>query len=81
MANRLKKKECGEVPLKTTASLKITFEDFYPYLTGKDTLKEQTEVWIRRYLSELRDNYISKSELFLSISKKAIQLKRSILGK
>lgn len=68
-----------EVPPKTTATLKINYEDIYPYITGKDTLKEQTEVWIRRHLSELRDNYISKSELLLSISKKAIQLKRSIL--
>ena len=70
-----------EVPPKTTATLKINYEDIYPYVIGKDTLKEQTEVWIRRYLSELRDNYISKSELLLSISKKAIQLKRSILQK
>ena len=69
-----------EVPPKTTANLKITYKDIYPYITGKDTLKEQTEVWIRRHLSELRDNYISKSELLLSISKKAIQLKKSILN-
>ena len=59
--------------------LKITYKDIYPYITGKDTLKEHTEVWIRRHLSELRDNYISKNELLLSISKKAIQLKRSVL--
>lgn len=68
-----------EVPPKTTANLKITYEDIYPYITGKNTLKEQTEVWIRRHLSELRDNHISKSELLLSISNKAIQLKKSIL--
>lgn len=68
-----------EVPPKTTANLKINYKDIYPYIIGKDTLKEQTKVWIRRHLSELRDNCISKSELFLSISKKAIQLKRSIL--
>ena len=69
-----------EVPPKTTANLKITYKDIYPYVTEKDTLKEQTKVWIRRHLSELRDNYISKNKLLLSISKKAIQLKKSILN-
>ena len=65
-----------EVSPKTTATLKINYEDIYPYVAGKDTLKEQMEVWIRRHLSELRDNHVSKSELLLSISNKAIQLKR-----
>ena len=65
-----------EIPGRTSVSLEIIYEDCYLNVVGKDTLKEKIEVYFRRYLSEIRDNFISKNEFLLSMANKVIKLKQ-----
>ena len=63
-----------EIPPNSTVNLEINYKDSYPDFMGKNTIKRSIKVYIRRYLSEFRDNYISKNNSLLSLTNKIKKL-------
>ena len=55
-----------EIPPNGSVNLEINYKDSYPDIVGKYAIKESMKVYFRRYLSEIRDNYVSKNN-FLSL--------------
>ncbi len=59
-----------EIPPNNVVNLKIDYRDSYSGFVGKNTIKTSIKAYFRRYLSEFRDNYISKNDFLLSIVNK-----------
>jgi len=59
-----------DIEPKQTAKIEIVYQDIYPYMKETSRIRKNTKVFVRRHLSEIRDNYISKSQLLLSIVNK-----------
>jgi len=51
-----------EIKPKEKAVLDIIYEDNFPYYNIKKKKKENIKIFIRRYLSEIRDNYVNKNQ-------------------
>ena len=59
-----------DIEPKQTAEIELVYQDIYPYVKETSRIRKNTKVFVRRHLSEIRDNYISKSRLLLSIVNK-----------
>lgn len=65
-----------KIPPLANVELEIKYKDRYPDIADKVTLNEQVRIWLRRRLSEFRDNHISKSEILSSMSNRLPRRKR-----
>lgn len=51
-----------EIKPKEKAVLDIIYKDKFPYYSGKKNKREKIKIFIRRHLSEIRDNYVNKNQ-------------------
>jgi hypothetical protein len=58
------------IPSERRVELRIEYEDIYADTGATEIVGEPIAIWLRRYLSEFRDNYVSKSDMLTSIAKK-----------
>jgi len=65
---------CVEIAPRSSAEIKIIYRNDYPYSTENRELVYKVKTSTRRYLSEFRDNYLSKDEVLLSLSNKFMRL-------
>lgn len=65
---------CVEIAPKSTAEIKIIYRNDYPYSIDNRELGYKVKTNARRYLSEFRDNYLSKNEVLLSLANKFMRL-------
>ena len=59
---------CVDVPAASAVAVAIDYRNTYPFDSGKHALNQQVKVYLRRYLSEIRDNYLSKHDRLLSLA-------------
>jgi hypothetical protein len=60
-----------EIPAGSSAEIAINYEEAHPSaadMDGRQPLKDQLKVYVRRYLSEVRDNYLSRHERILALA-------------
>ena len=60
----------ADVPAASAVAVAIDYRNTHPYDSGKHAgaFKQQLNVSLRRYLSEVRDNYLSKHDKLLSLA-------------
>lgn len=63
---------------KKIVKIIIIYENIFSYVDGNNKLSKKVKVYLRRYLSELRDNVLCKSDFLLAI---AYKIKNLLLGK
>jgi predicted DNA-binding ribbon-helix-helix protein len=56
-----------DVPSKSSIEIIILYENMYKHKREKRDIRSDMKVYIRRYLSEFRDNYIHRSETLLNL--------------
>ena len=59
-----------EIEPKQSAIVEITYRNDYPYSEERYKIGRGLKVSLRRHLSEIRDHYISRNELLLSIAQR-----------
>jgi len=67
----------GELPPRCSQSVSLVFRNDYPSLGGLG-FRWHAKAFVRRRLSEVRDNYISKNQLAMTFAQ---SVKRRFLSK
>jgi len=66
------------IPPENGVELQIEYEDLYGDGGTTEIVREPSAIWLRRYLSEFRDNYVSKSDIMTSIANKVTRIMRKV---
>ena len=56
---------CVDIPPESSIEIVINYENAYQYEREARSLRSDIKVYMRRYLSEFRDNYIQRNEELL----------------
>jgi hypothetical protein len=59
-----------EIKPKKSGIVEIVYNNLYPYAEENTKVIKKSKVWVRRHLSEIRDNYLSRSQALLSVANK-----------
>jgi len=69
-----------EIGSKKNAEIKITYMNSEQYAVYKKRLRKKLWIYVRRYISEFRDNVLSRNEIILSLATKFMRF-YAFLGK
>jgi hypothetical protein len=70
-----------ELPPRSAIQLTIKYEDCYPQIHGDESRTALFRVWLRRRLSEFRDNRVNKSELLTSVLRSVSRIRRRVASR
>ena len=62
-----------EIPPRSRLEIKTFYKNDIPHIIRKNSLRKEVSVWVRRYLSELRDQHLSRNHYLVTRARRIMQ--------